>query len=198
MKEWEFILQKIFSNGIPEYSKWTNHSEIIKVLNKIGSYDNSNHMFYPGGGGLDLRGSSKSFEKNCIEIKAASTEILSPKSLTFHSFDNLDWSYFRIDLNEISQSGVYNYELEFDEELCEIGPLNYISRSHWDENEYNGERLPKGSRLVERRLKGSQVIFGKTSPYNSHSSTYDGRHNDYSDEDFKKYIESVKKNGWDK
>ncbi|WP_306012967.1 MULTISPECIES: hypothetical protein [unclassified Allomuricauda] len=198
MKEWKFILEQVFPNGIPKFCEWTELSEIQKFLNKLGSYDNSNHLFYPSGGGLDLHGTSDSNEKNCIEIKTAGNEIISPKSLTFNSFDNLDWSYFRIELNEIPQTKVYDYYIEFGEELCELSPLNYVSRSHWDENEYNEEPLPQGARLVERRLKGSLVIFGKLSPYNSHSSTYDGRHNKYSETEFRDYIENVKKNGWDK
>ena len=111
MKEWELVLQNVFPNGIPEFSKWTNHNEIIKVLNKLGSYDNSNHLFYPNGGGLDLEGSSKSYETRCIEIRTGHNEIISPKSLTFHSFPNLDWSYFRIELNQISQTKTYKYNL---------------------------------------------------------------------------------------
>jgi serine/threonine-protein kinase len=198
MKEWALILENIFPNGIPEYSKWTNLEQIKKVLNKLGSFDNSNHMFYPEGGGLDLAGSSNSNETNCIEIKTAFNEIISPKSLTFHSFENIESSYFRIELNQIPQTKVYDYENEYSEELCEISPLEYISREHWDEHRYDDEPLPPDSRLVMRRLKGTLVIFGKMSAYNSHRSTYDGRHNDYSDEDFRKYIETIQLEGWDK
>lgn len=198
MKEWLIILQNLFPNGIPQYSIWTNKLEIIKVLNKLGSFDNSNHLFYPDGGGLDLSGSKISNEQNCIEIKTAFNEIISPKSLTFHSFENIDWSYFRIELNEIPQTSTYDYNVNFSEELCEISPLEYISREHWDEHEYNEEPLPENSRLLQRRLKGTLVVFGKMSPYNAHSSTYDGRHNDYSDSEFREYIETVQINGWDK
>ena len=197
MKKWELILQNIFPNGIPEFCKWTNQQEIIKVLSKLGSYDNSNHLFYPDGGGMDLEGASKSYEKNCIEIRTGFNEIISPKSLTFHSFPNLNWSYFRIELNQITQTKTYDYTVDFGEEVCEIAPLEYIPRGHWDENEYNDEPLPKNSRLLERRLKGNLVIFGKMSPYNSHSSTYDGRHNNYTDDGFRKYIETVQINGWE-
>lgn len=196
MKEWESIIREVFAFGVPKFSEWHKKEEIIRILNKIGSFKNSNHLFYPDGGGMDLEGSSKSHERNCIEINTGFNEILSPKCLTFHSFDDLEWSYFRIELNEITATKVYDHKLDFTEEVCEIEPLNYISREYWDSNYYEDEPLPKGSRLVERRLKGSLILVGKMSAYNAHSPTYDGRHNKYSDTEFREYIESVQKEGW--
>ena len=198
MEEWKIVLESVFPNGIPKYSEWTNHLEIIKVLKKLGSFDNSNHLFYPNGGGLDLHGAKKSNEENCIEIRTSFNEIVSPKLLTFNSFKNINWSYFRIELNPIEQTKIYDYDTEFSEELCEIDTLNYISRECWDENEYDEKPLPKKSRLIIRRLKGTLVIFGKQSPYNGHNRTYDGRHNDYSEKEFRSYIETIQINGWDK
>lgn len=197
MTEWQLILNEIFPNGIPQFSIWADNNEIIKVLNKLGSFDNSNHLFYPDGGGMDLNGASKSYEKICIEISTGFNEIISPKKLTFHSFANLEWSYFRIELNELPQTKVYDYDLVFSEELCELEPLHYVSREYWDMDAYDDEPLPKGTRLIERRLKGSLVIVGKMSNYNAHSSTYDGRHNDYTDEEFRTYIETIQSKGWD-
>ena len=198
MTEWNLILNEIFPNGIPSFCKWTEKLEIIELLNRLGSFKDSNHLFYADGGGMDLDGATESYEKNCIEINTGTPEILSPKKLTFHSFPNLEWAYFRIELNQLNQTKVYNYELEFEEELCEIEPLNYIALEHWDLQEYNNEQLPKNARLVKRKLKGSFIIVGKESPYNRRSSTYDGRHYFYNDEEFRIYIETVQRNGWDK
>lgn len=196
MTEWTTIINQIFTIGIPKFAEWDNNNEIINVLNKIGSFKNSNHMFYPDGGGMDLESASQSFERNCIEINTGFNEILSPKRLTFHSFPNLDWSYFRLELNEIKKTGVYSYQLDFREELCELEPLHYVSREHWDTHEYNYEPLPEGSRLIERRLKGSLLIVGKGSRYNEYSPTYDGRHDKYSDTEFREYLENVQRQGW--
>ena len=201
MTNWNEVIKSIFPIGIPSKCIWTDHEEIIEVLNKLGSFNNSNHMFYPKGGGLDLKGSSESEESNCIEIRTSFNEIISPKSLTFNSFDNdfdNDWAYFRIDLNEINQTDVYNYKTEFDEELTELSPQNYVSREYWDEGEYDEQKLPAEARLIIRRLKGALVIFGKFSPYNQHSSTYDGRHNRFDEIGFRNYIENVINKGWDK
>ena len=201
MTHFNNVINTVFPTGIPEVSKWTNHIEIIKLLNTIGSFENSNHLFYPKGGGLDLRGASVSHETNCIEIRTSFNEVISPINVTFNSFENdenNEWAYFRIEINELTKTNVYNNDVGFDEELTELSPLNYVSREHWDENEYNGKSLPTGTRLVIRRLKGSMVIFGKSSPYNKHSSTYDGRHNQYNEDEFRNYIKQVKTKGWDK
>lgn len=201
MTNWNEVIKSIFPVGSPTTCVWTDHKEIIEVLNKIGSFANTNHMFYPKSGGLDLKGSSTSFESNCIEIKTSFNEVISPISLTFNSFENddeNDWTYFRIDLNEISQTDVYNYDANFQEELTELEPLYYVGREHWDEGEFNDEKLPETARLVIRRLKGALVIFGKLSSYNKHSRTYDGRHNNYDESEFRDYIQSVINKGWDR
>lgn len=194
-------IKSIFPNEVPLNETWEDSNEILNILNKIGSVDESNHLFYPTGGGFDLKGASNSLEPNCIEIHTGVNEIVNPRSLTFHSFPDdpdFDWAYFRLELNELKQSGVYESNMEFDEELAEIAPVHYVDRAHWDDNNYNGEELPSGSRLVVRRMKGPLVIFGKDSSYNHHNSTYDGRHKLYNDEQFRDYIHSVRTNGWDK
>lgn len=84
------------------------------------------------------------------------------------------------------------------EELVEISPNNYIERFHWDTGFYgydeNGfeKRLPDNSRIITRMYKGGDfVIFSKFSTYNRISSTYDGLHNKYNDEDFRTEIKKV-------
>ena len=200
MKKWHSVLLEIFPSGIPNFCIWTNKEAIINVLKRLGSFKNSNHLFYPDGGGSDLVDSARSFENNCIEIDTGFNEILSPKSLTFHSFDDLEWSYFRIELNELkayNANNNHNNKAEFYEELCEIAPSKYISREYWDENEYEDKPLPQNARLIARRLQGAIVIFGKSSKYNANNLTYDGRHNMYSDKNFRKYVETIQKKGWE-
>ena len=48
--------------------------------------------------------------------------------------------------------------------------------------------LPKNYRTVYRYLKGSFVIFAKTSIYNEIIGTYDARHSKMTAEEFRKYI----------
>lgn len=195
-QSWIDIQNKIFPTDIPKNCEWTNLDDIINVLNVIGSINNSNHMFYPTGGGLDVKSSKKSTESNCIEIFTGLTDILKPKRLLFESFDDPIWSYFRIETFELEPTGVYKEKDYPSEELTEIETGKYINRSYWDEGEYQGQKLPKTARVLTRHLKGSFVIFAKSSYYNRNSSTYDARHNKMSAEEFRAYIEKTIKNGW--
>lgn len=195
-QSWIEIQNKIFPTGIPKNCEWTNLDDIVNVLNIIGSVDNSNHMFYPTGGGLDVESSKKSSESNCIEIFTGLTDILKPKRLLFESFDDPIWNYFRIETSELEPTGIYKEKDYPSEELTEIETGKYVNRSYWDEGEYQGQKLPKSARVLTRHLKGSFVIFAKSSHYNRNSSTYDARHNKMTAEEFRTYIEKTIKNGW--
>jgi len=52
--EWEAMLKELFPVAIPLECVWTTKTDIISVLNKIGSKKNLNHTFMPSGGGNDL------------------------------------------------------------------------------------------------------------------------------------------------
>jgi serine/threonine-protein kinase len=190
--DWQNIHKTIFADNIPNNIQWTNIDDIIRVLNAIGSVNDSNHTFFPSGGGLDLDGAAKSQEQGCIELNFGGLiHIIKPKSLTFESIDkDFEWNYFRLEADTLKASGVYeNLPVEsFDEEVLEISPLQYLDRSHWDEGEYDGKQLPASARPVIRILKGSLVIFKKTSIYNANSSTYDARHEKLGAVKFKEHV----------
>jgi hypothetical protein len=67
--------------------------------------------FFPSGGGLDLTGAKLSaVEKECVELYSGElTYLVKPKELIFFSVnkDNPDWMGFRLDLNTLRPSGVY-------------------------------------------------------------------------------------------
>jgi len=195
-QDWKAIQEKIFPIGIPKQCEWVDINDITSILNIISSIDNSNHMFYPTGGGIDIKSSSKSVEKNCIEIFSGMTDVLKPKRLLFESFDEPIWNYFRLEALELEATDIYEENMCQIEELIEIEPGKYISKSYWEEGKYNDEKLPKTARVVTRILKGDFVIFAKSSHYNRHSNTYDARHNNMSSEVFRLYIEKVMKDGW--
>jgi hypothetical protein len=98
----------------------------------------------------------------------------------------------------LEPSGVYEVNDYPSEELTEIESGNYVSRSHWDEGEYQGQKLSRSARVLTRHLKSASfVIFAKSSPYNRHSSTYDARHNKMTAPEFRSYIEKVINDGWE-
>lgn len=199
---WELMLKKIFPISIPNGCVWEDKEQIISILNVVGTVADSNHMFFPFGGGLDIAGAALSNEKDCIELLISRSDcpyIIKPLNLEFQSFkNNFEWSYFRIETVCLKPSGIYE-NIEFNiEELTEITPGVYVERSAWDTGYYgydyeeNAEKvLPKTARLVVRCLAGSVVIFSKASPYNfleNKFKSYNGHHDSMSSEDFKNFI----------
>lgn len=200
LNAWERILNTIFDNKIPEEFTWTEKNEIIRILNIIGSEKSMNHMFFPGGGGMDLDGAEDSIEENCIDLIIGNVHLMiNAKNMTFNSFGkNNEWSYFRIETNEIGRSKISEDDYDANWKREEVGVLpngNYISRYEWDDKEYydaeNDElkELPSKTYLMVRNRKGSFVIFAKGSLYNEVPVTYDGRHNIMTAEEFKNLIQ---------
>lgn len=193
LTEWFDLQNKIFPAGSPDSVTWTNLADIITIFNEIANVRSLNHMFLPGGGGNTFIGADYANEDGFISLKIAENiyDILKPHKLTYESFGvDPQWNYFRLEAKHIEPTGFYgdrDYVFPY-EELVEIEPSKYIERYHWDENEYNGEELPSGSHLVCRYFEGAFVIFSTRSIYNLVSGTYDGRHNDMSEQEFKEYI----------
>lgn len=199
LKQWKTFLFDLFPGTIPKSFEWKSISEILFVLNKIGSQYNMNHLFFPTGGGLDLTGAKSSYEEGCIELLFDELSyIVKPQSLCFESFgDEYEWAYFRLEADFLEPSGVYD-ELSRDlEELTEISPLEYVDRSIWDYGYYGTDEdgneipLPDTARTIIRFFSGSFVIFAKGSIYNRTSGTYDGRHNQMNSTEFRSHIEGV-------
>ncbi|MGF1837712.1 serine/threonine protein kinase [Vibrio atlanticus] len=194
LTEWFDLQNRIFPAGSPESVTWTNPADIITIFNEIAKVRSLNYMFLPGGGGNTFTGADYAHEEGLISLKIAEQmyDILKPRKLTYESFGvDPQWNYFRLEAEPIEKTGVYgdrNYVFPY-EELVEIEPATYIERYHWDENEYNGEDLPEGSRLVCRYFEGAFVVFSTRSVYNRVSATSDGRHNKMSEQEFREYIE---------
>lgn len=186
------IHRDIFGETVPDHCEWTDINDIINVLNKIGKINNSNHTFFPGSGGLDLDSAELSNEPGCIELDLNGLiEIVKPEKLVYEKIeDNHEWSYFRLETLPFAGSGLYELPKDFYyEEVVELRPGKFISRSAWDAQEYNGEPLPKSARVVSRLIKGGAlVIFKKMSYYNHNSATYDGRHETLGAAGFKQHI----------
>jgi len=193
---WALIQTKLFPISTPLRAVWTDPAELVKILDLLGKRSNMNHLFFPAGGGLDLTGACLSGrEEGCIELEFGGiNHLLKPLRLMFESFGHeTQWNYFRLEAAELEPSGTYeHYSEEYaHEELTDLGDEGYIDRAYWDENEYRGERLPSGSRVITRHFRGAFVIFEKTSLYNKVSKTYDGRHNRMNGDAFRDYIEKT-------
>ncbi len=191
--QWLEVQQKLFPVVQPSRIVWQQQDAILTILNILGGIESLNHMMFPGGGGMDLDSAIIATEQKCIELICHQIPyIIKPKRLIFEGFNGLpEWNYFRLETDDLEPIDAYSDSQEDEEEVYETRPGNYISRVGY-ENYYHANGIyPEGSRRVVRILKGSFVIFQKTSSYNMTPSTYDGRHNTVDADTFRNYIKSV-------
>ena len=223
LSEWNFLQKCLFGNNVaPSSAKWVDRDDIIKVLNQVVSVPAANHLFFSGtGGGEDFDYCEAAAENGCIAISVDNdpTLIVKPDALYFERFNDPSWNYFQLKLkymlpfDMILREGKEESEDDDDdagadliqqlvaskgeyETLVELRPgyYKYIKDADYGVYDYDtGEKLPDGWRWVRRHLKGAFLIVMKTGYYNGISATYDGRHGQCSNFEFRKYIESLEK-----
>lgn len=199
--QWFEIQTKLFPTSIPKRVIWEDINDIIKVLKVVCSYDNLNHLFFPKRGGLDLEDVRLSYEDGCIELDFKLIHIVKPKRLLFESFGyDHEWNYFRLEADDLESCGVYEdekgelpyNEIHDREEVTQISPGFYKDYDYYENSYYieeEGYERPHGMKHITRWFRGSFVIFNKASAYNRTSSTYDGRHNKMTTDEFRDYIQ---------
>jgi hypothetical protein len=206
--KWNQRISGLFNGNVPARCTWESNDEILRVLNFIGDKNSpaSNHTFFPSGGGLDLSGAVSSNEEGKLELNMDGTAVVvNPDRLTFHSFqDGEEFNYFRLETTKLKHSGVYDDDEDslpagYQEEVLELEGGKYLDRGIWEQgfmyDDFGDEiPLPRSARTITRIVNGGAfVIFSKFSPYNRVSSTYDGSHNNYSNERFEEYIKEIVK-----
>ncbi|PFB81961.1 protein kinase domain-containing protein [Bacillus cereus] len=177
--EWRRIQEELFPTAIPSRVIWEDMEDIINVLNIIGSIPNLNHMFYPGGGGMDLLKVELATEPDCIALYTGLMDIVKPKRLLFESIGkDAQWNYFRLEISSLDP-------------IINRNSLGYEQLLEHDKGYEQYSEYSQG-RTVDRFFKeGAFVIFQKTSIYNRISATYDGRHSKMNTDEFKSYIETL-------
>lgn len=198
-RDWKRLIDGLFPIARPLRAKWEQPAQIIAVLNQLCSIPRANHLFFPEGGGQDLLGARVAPENGLISLNCGGVDrYVEPASLSFEHFgdaDDYQWSYFRLALVHLPATGIYpdfKDAASVSEELLELGPGEYAHRNSWDENEHEGEPLPREARLIVRILRGSLVIFQKTSLYNQLAETYLAPHNKVDDERFRQQIAALR------
>lgn len=181
LTEWLEVQNILFPMGSPAHAEWTNKEDIINILSIIAERKSLNHMFYPSGGGMDLKGVESAGEPGAIYLIVGpqSAEILKPKKLCYESFGfDPEWNYFWLEAEEIKPiEGVALSHNGFDQYLTELDRGEYTGPEAWEYSEYNYQPLPETARRVNRYIKGSFIFFSKASRYNATSSTYDAWQN---------------------
>ena len=192
VKEWEFLVERIFGESIPSRTEYHNPEHIVRVLNLLGQSRTLNHMLFPDGGGLDFTHAEVAAETGFIYIYCGTIiNLLKPRSLYFESFPDPRWNYFMIECEEVDPiDGIY-ISHHGDQELVEDYPGHYVKSDDCMYNVYDyetGEPLPADAKVVCRFTKGNFLIVMKTCTYNQIPSTYDGRHSLMTNEEFRQYI----------
>jgi len=197
--DWEEILKKIFTLGVPARAQWTDVESILKVLTIISSVADSNQTFYSSGGDTNITGCKLSNERGCLELEMGGFIIVKPKVLHFETIDFIDsyWSFFRLELDQLSviklkdSSTKRSVNLKQQEQL-----LVELSPGKNGKLEYSGI-MPYAddcgnSRVISRALSGVYVIFAKTSYYGDYQSAYDGIHSKMNAEEFRKLVLEIR------
>lgn len=201
--QWSRAISSIFPSTIPEYKEWTNIHDIVEVLNTLTSIEDSNHLFLPRSGGIDIDGVSLSNEPDCIELSHFNSRlILKPRKLIFVYVDNdLDWSYFFIEADKLQPTHLYenrknNFEELGNEEYLRLEDGRIFERYHYDEGfiydeEGNQTDLPENYNLIIRYFGGNFVFFARTSHYHKFPHSYSGLQTKFASE-FKDMIKGFK------
>ena len=193
LQEWSELERIIFPMSVPKYAIWTDIDAICSVINSFSRIHSLCHTFYPTKGGNDVTGASRAGEPGFISLHVCGRQrdILKPKELTFESFGgDPQWNYFRLEAEPVPATGIPNclHSTGKAEWLTEYEDGVYISREHWENNDYYGDDLPPYARPIVRYLRGSFVFFGKRSYYNRIDDTYDARHDECSEDHFRSII----------
>lgn len=198
LSDWQFLKKQLFGKYVPLSSTWRDRESIVPVLSLVGSSTAYNHMLFSSGGGLDFSHAEMAPESGCIYIydTIGFCFVVKPNELVYEGFsDDYRWSYFLLTLEKLDPIVQDNPNIEY-EELVEDYPGHYVDGTYSQYGVYDyetGVKLPEGFKTVQRFNKGSFLIVLKNGPYNHINTTYDGRHGLFSVSEFRKYVESLKK-----
>ncbi|MBX7243688.1 MAG: serine/threonine protein kinase [Bacteroidia bacterium] len=179
--EWEDALMKIFPVSIALSSSWNNIESIKNILTIVfEQYDNLNHSFYPKRGGDDFE-NVRILNKEFLIIN--DRIILKPKVLYFESLNNLDWSYFRIEVEQIEPIYAENVYDEYEETvfLNDKGDYSHEERDDY----YECSMYRKGSFLITKKTSRINQLNGEF-------NAYDGLHNKMTKEEYKSLMIKIK------
>ncbi|MEW9080190.1 hypothetical protein [Terrisporobacter glycolicus] len=197
VQEWEEKIIKIFPTAIPNECTWFDEIDILNVLFTLCSNKVAN-IFYPEGKKLGIYGVDFSTEDKCIELITENTiDIVSPLKLSFHYYDDaLEWSYFRLETDDLKQISKTKNELH-KEALISFDDGNYLDVMSGVEKYGDKDKLEslliEDAKLVNRYIKKSSfLIFARSSYF---KEFYDKSFNSFSDEELSDMIECLILNG---
>jgi len=209
---WNFVKSFLFQGNTPQRSCWMNHEDILNVLNIISLLPIDCHLLFPNRGWMEFkRAELARTEAGCLDIYT-SLGIYRMKldKLLFESFHWASMDYFLLETKPLDPAVGTEVD-EWSEQVVEDanGILVSAVDAMYGVYDYDtGVKLPKGSKLIVRCLKGKFLIILKQGPYNMIPQMDDGRHSNCSNDEFREYVgqleevfilnEMVEKDEWQK
>ena len=195
MQSWEEKIIQIFPSAIPNKCEWHDEIDILNILFTL-CYKDLNNVFYPDGQVLSLFGGDFSKESSCIELYTEENiDIIKPRKLSFHYYDDAYlWSYFRLEIDDLSPVFKSKDKIEYKENLICLESGEYIDSKKWTNGCYyddNNNKIELGikDQLVNRYVhKSSLLIFAKESPFRW---VYNKTLNSLSEDEIAKIIEDL-------
>lgn len=194
---WNFVKRYLFQRNAPQRSCWMNPVDILEVLKVISVLPMVCHLFFPDRGWVEFKCVEPSrTEAGCLDIYT-SIAIYRVKlgKLTFESFHWASMDYFMLETEPL-EPAIGTKMDEWGEEVIEDGNGRLVSAvdAMYGVYDYDtGEKLPEGSRLIVRCLKGKFLMILKYGPYNMIPMMDDGRHNNCTNDEFRAYVEQLEK-----
>ncbi len=197
INQWSDIQHEIFPCGIPVRATWIRVDSIVRILNAISRYSSANHVFYPTGGGMDLKGAKRAKEYECIELDCTRIQLIKPEYLLFESIDaepRHNYFWLKCKILQPTKFNINGYDntkhqiSDYREAISQLTDGNYIppidSDSFPSDLNLNGSK--ENIKCITRWFKGSFLIVRKDSFYYNDFHTYKGLHNSISPNSFKK------------
>lgn len=165
--EWKDAIDVIFPVSIPMSCRWTDIDDIFNILKIIfQNYDQLNHCFYPEYGGTDFYKISISSNGECLVIN--DDLLIKPKALYFELTNDIDWSYFQLEIMKQSPINTENHCLE--EDVFFNADLSQESEfEETDFNEYS--RCLDDSYIITKKTSNINFLPGELDAYGAIHST---------------------------
>lgn len=194
---WNFVKSFLFQGNTPQRSCWMNPADILNVLNVISLLPIDCHLFFPNRGWMEFkRAEPARTEASCLDIYTPMA-IYRVKlgQLLFESFNLASMDYFLLEAEPLDVKVGTEVD-EWSEQVVEDANGQLVSAVDAMYGVYNydtGEKLPKGSKILVRCLKGKFLMILKQGPYNMISQLDDGRHSNCSNDQLREYVGNLEK-----
>ncbi|MEH3122021.1 MAG: hypothetical protein PGN16_08585 [Sphingomonas phyllosphaerae] len=198
-RKWVQAIHEAVGPTPPQTSVWRGPSAIAEAIRPFLA--TTNHLHFATGGGHDLADVRLGHEPGTLEFVVSEKVVYlgRPSSMTLEYIAaEPAESFLMIELDPLAPSGVYEADrVARDEEIVELAPRQYVERAVWDHGYigHDGDGcetpLPASARRVHRMFDGRLMLVTKGSIWNGIPATYNGMHDQMSNDEIRRNLERV-------